>query len=152
MPMLEGARGTDTDALSFSKADYEALAAFRYALRRFLRFSEDAARSHGITPQQHQLLLTIKGFPGRDWATVRELAERLKLRHHSVVGEIDRAASAGLVIRSPHADDRRVVEVRLTPAGERMLASLTAAHRQELQSMREELVALGGLLATRSEP
>lgn len=138
------------DGLTFSKAEYEAVAAFRHELRRFLRFSEDAARSHGLTPQQHQLLLTIKGFPGRDWATIREIAERLQLRHHSVVGEIDRAVSAGLVTRSPHPTDRRAVDIRLTPAGETVLASLTAAHQHELTRMRGQLAALGEVAASRS--
>ncbi|MEO6753630.1 MAG: helix-turn-helix domain-containing protein, partial [Chthoniobacteraceae bacterium] len=73
-----------------SKSQYEVLAAFRFALRRFLRFSEDAATAAGITPQQHQALLAIKGFPARDRVTVGELAERLQIRHHSAVGLIDR--------------------------------------------------------------
>lgn len=129
-------------ARRFDKADYEALSAFRYALRRFLRFSEDAARAHGITPQQHQLLLAIKGFPGRDWASIRELSERLQLRHHSVVGEVDRAAQAGLVVREPHPVDRRAVAVSLTPSGERLLASLTAVHRGELLRVHTQLAAV----------
>ena len=137
MAALDGRAGP------FRKQDYEALARFRYALRRFVRFSEDAARRHGITPQQHQLLLAIKGFQGRDWATVGELAERLQLRHHSVVGEIDRAEAAGLVVRTPHPEDRRAVEVRTTAAGERMLASLTEVHRRELESIRTAFAALG---------
>lgn len=137
------------DGPTVSKAEYEALAAFRYQLRRFLRFSEGAARSHGLTPQQHQLLLALKGFPARDWATISELAERLQLRHHSVVGEIDRAVAAGLVHRSPHAADRRAVEIRLTPQGETVLASLTQAHRGELRRMREQLAALGEVAAAR---
>lgn len=137
------------DGPAIGKAEYEALAAFRYELRRFLRFSERAARSHGLTPQQHQLLLALKGFPARDWATISELAERLQLRHHSVVGEIDRAVSAGLVHRSPHAADRRAVEIRLTPQGETVLASLTATHRGELQRMRERLASLGEVAASR---
>ena len=124
---------------AFSKAEYEAVAAFRYALRRFLRFSEEAARAAGVTPQRHQLLLAVKGFPARDWATVRELAERLQLRHHTVVGEIDRAERAGLVARTPHREDRRAVEIRLTPAGEHLLASLTAVHRQELVRVHAQL-------------
>jgi DNA-binding MarR family transcriptional regulator len=141
-----------TDGTPFSKAEYEALAAFRHELRRFLRFSEEAARRHGITPQQHQLLLALKGFPGRDWATIRELADRLQLRHHSVVGEVDRAAAAGLVARAPHAADRRAVEVRLTADGERLLQSLTAAHRGELRRVRRRLAALEPLLPPGSDP
>lgn len=131
---------------AFRKQDYEALARFRHALRRFVRFSENAARRHGITPQQHQLLLSIKGFPGRDWATVGELAERLQLRHHSVVGEIDRAEAAGLVVRTAHPESRRAVGVRTTALGERILASLTGVHQRELESIRSEFAVLGELL------
>ena len=74
-----------------TKQDFEALARFRFGIRRYLRFSEETVRSHGLTPQHYQLLLALKGFPGRDWATVRELAERLQLRHHSVVVILPRA-------------------------------------------------------------
>lgn len=117
---------------SVSKAEYEALAAFRYGLRQFLRFSESAARDQGITPQQHQLLLAVKGFPGRDWATVSELADRLQLQQQSVVGIIDRLEKIQLVGRYPHPDDHRVTEVHLTPAGESVLETLTIVHREEL--------------------
>jgi DNA-binding MarR family transcriptional regulator len=130
---------------SIAKAEYERLARFRYALRRFLRFSEEAALAHGITPQQHQLLLAAKGFPGRDWATVRELAERLQRRHPSVVGVTDRAAARARGVRVAHRADRRVVEVHVTEQGERVLGALTAAHREELARMRDELMGLGGL-------
>src|SRR5580704_6134705 len=91
------------------KSQYEALAAFRFALRRFIRFSENAAQAAGITAQQYQALLAIKGFPGRDTITVGELAERLQLRHHSAVGLIDRLAAEKLVVRLPSAEDRRRV-------------------------------------------
>ena len=86
---------------SFSKQDFERLADFRYRLRRFQRFSEEAAQRHGITMLQYLLLLQIKGFPGRDWATVAELAERLQSHHHSVVGLISRCEQQQLVARSP---------------------------------------------------
>ena len=75
---------------SLSKADYEALAEFRYALRKFLGFSEAAASEHGVTPQQYQALLAIEGFPGRNWVTVGELAEQMRIAHHSAVGLVDR--------------------------------------------------------------
>lgn len=126
----------------FSKSDYDVLAHFRYELRRFLRFGENAARQHGITPQQHQLLLAIKGYPGREWATLSELADRLQLRHHSVVGIVDRTVRAGLVTRTADVRDRRMVDVRLTPTGEQVLAELTAVHRQELQRMSSTFKAL----------
>src|SRR5215472_11219207 len=101
-----------------SKAEFEAIAAFRYAIRKFLRFSEQAARKEGITPQQHQLLLALKGFPGRDAATVTELAERLQMRQHSMVGLVDRSVAQGLVRREPGTVDRRHVFIHLTSAGE----------------------------------
>lgn len=123
-----------------SKAQYEQLAAFRYSLRQFLHFSEDAAHAAGITPQHHQALLAIKGFPGRNWVTVGELAERLQLRHHSVVGLVDRLASEKLVSRAPSAEDRRQVYVELTRRGEAVLEKLSAAHTQQLKRLGPELL------------
>lgn len=121
------------------KEQYETLAAFRYALRRFIHFSEEAARATGITPQQHQALLAIKGFPGRDAVTVGDLAERLQLRHHSVVGLVDRLVVEKLVMRVPAKEDRRQVLVQLTPRGEKTLAMLSALHREQLQQIGPEL-------------
>jgi DNA-binding MarR family transcriptional regulator len=117
------------------KSDFEALSEFRYQLRRFLRFSEEAVQSEGLTPLQYQLLLQIKGFPGRDWANVGELAERLQAKHHGVVALITRCEGAGLVRRSSAAADRRQVEVRLTPHGERALTRLAQLHRDQLASL-----------------
>ena len=125
--------------LAATEADIEAIAAFRYAIRRFLRFSEQAARREHITPQQHQLLLAIKGFPQRDFATVSELAHRLQMRQHSVVGLIDRTVRHGLVRRERGTEDRREVFIFLTDQGEALLARLTALHRQELAAMRHVL-------------
>ena len=116
-----------------SKSQYETLAEFRFALRKFLRFSEDAAASEGITPQQHQALLAVKGFPGRDHVSVSELAERLQIRHHSAVGLIDRLVVEKLVLRESSPNDRRSVHVRLTTRAEKMLAGLSAAHREQLR-------------------
>jgi DNA-binding MarR family transcriptional regulator len=124
------------------KAQHETLAAFRYALRRFLHFSEAAARAAGLTPQQHQALLAIKGFPGRDRVTVGELAERLQLRHHSTVGLIDRLAREKLVGRAPSPEDRRRVLVQLTPRGEKTLEKLSALHQTQLRHMGPELSRL----------
>jgi DNA-binding MarR family transcriptional regulator len=118
------------------KADYEALAEFRYQLRRFLRFSEDVTRAAGITPLQYQLLIQVKGFPGRDWATVGELAERLQAKHHGVVALISRCEALGLVQRRTSAQDQRRVEIRLTPQGERCAGELAALHRDEFASLR----------------
>jgi DNA-binding MarR family transcriptional regulator len=121
------------------KQDYEQLAAFRYGLRTFLRFSESAARRQGLTPQPHQLLLAVKGFPGRDYANISELGERLQLTHHSVVGIVDRSERAGLVYRENAPTDHRTVYVRLSPPGEPVLASLTLAHREELARLSQYL-------------
>ncbi len=123
------------EAKKLSKSQYERLAEFRHALRQFLHFSEQAASAAGITPQQHQALLAIKGFPGRDHVTVGELAERLQLRHHSTVGLIDRLVADNLAERTPSAQDRRQVLVQLTRHGETVLASLASTHRQELKRM-----------------
>jgi len=130
-----------------SKEEYEVLAAFRYAVRQFLRFSESAARQHGLTPQQHQLLLAVKGFPGRDWATISELAERLQLRHQSVIGIINRCEIADLVHRSSHPQDGRVIEVHLTAQGDRVLQSLTVAHRDELRRLSKDFLVIQSLSA-----
>lgn len=118
---------------TISKKEYEVLAAFRYRMRQFLRFSEEAARVHGMTPQQHQLLLSIKGFPGREYATITELTERLQLKHHSVVGIIDRSVLAGLVERRQSSEDKRVIEIRLTHHGETRLAAM----RHEMGALLE---------------
>jgi DNA-binding MarR family transcriptional regulator len=112
------------------------LAQFRYALRKFLRFSENAARQCGVTPQQHQLLLGIAGHTGRGSATVSELAEFLQERHHSVVGLIERAAHNGLVQRTQDTEDRRIVIVSLTRRGASLLARLSQLHHQEVQRVR----------------
>jgi len=120
---------------ALTKQDFEALARFRFGIRRYLRFSEETVRGHGVTPQQYQLMLAIKGFPGRDWAVVRELAERLQLRHHSVVELVNRAQSQGLVHRTADPDDARAVRVLLTDQGEQLLGRLSALHRDELRRM-----------------
>ena len=120
-----------------SKADFEALAGFRYQLRRFLRFSEEATRASGVMPLQYQLMLQIKGYPGRDWATVAELAERLQAKHHGAVALVSRCEAAGLVERRPSRGDQRRVEVGLTPAGEHKLEHLARLHRDELLSIQD---------------
>ncbi len=122
-----------------SKAQYEMLAAFRYALRQFFHFSEKAAQVAGITPQQHQALLAIKGFPGRDRVTVGELAERLQLRHHSTVGLIDRLVAENLVLREASTVDRRQVRIGLTRHGENVLGKLTSTHRKQLKRIGPKL-------------
>jgi DNA-binding MarR family transcriptional regulator len=122
-----------------TKKDFEALARFRFGIRRYLRFSEETVRRHGVTPQQYQLMLALKGFPNRDWAVVRELADRLQLRHHSVVELITRAQREGFVARTTDPDDARAVRVALTDEGERLLGRLSALHRDELRRMNSIL-------------
>jgi DNA-binding MarR family transcriptional regulator len=127
------------------KEDYVALAGFRKALRRFLRFAEEGAREAGITPQQHQVLLAIAGRPNRDWASISELSDSLQLKHHATVGLVDRCQSAGLVRRTQNPDDRRIVQVSLTPAGEDIVRRLTlrnVATVRELGKMTEDLEEL----------
>nr|WP_205629678.1 MarR family winged helix-turn-helix transcriptional regulator [Jiangella muralis] len=133
-------KGGHVESAPLTKDDYEALARFRFGIRQYLRFSEVTVRSHGLTPQQYQLLLALKGFPGREWATIAELAERLQLRHHSVVELVNRARDQGLVQRAVHPADARAVRVQLTPDGQGALARLGALHRDELRRM-------GGALA-----
>lgn len=124
---------------ALTKHDFEALARFRSGIRRYLRFSEETVRAHGVTPQQYQLLLALKGFPDREWATVRELADRLQLRHHSVVELVNRAQARELVDRGPHPDDARMVRIQLTEDGEQTLAHLSALHRDELRRLDASL-------------
>lgn len=125
-----------------TKAEYEMLAALRFALRQFLRFSEDAAQGAKLTPQQHQALLAIKGFPGRDTVNVSELAERLQLRHHSAVELIDRLENEALVKRTPHESDGRKVVIGLTGRGEQVLEKLSEAHREQLRRIGPQLTRL----------
>jgi DNA-binding MarR family transcriptional regulator len=119
-----------------SKADFETLAQFRYELRRFLRFSEEVTHRNGVTPLQYLLMLQIKGFPGREWATVAELADRLQAKHHGVVALVSRCETAGWVRRVASRDDKRRVEVHLTADGEECLEQLARLHREELRSVQ----------------
>jgi DNA-binding MarR family transcriptional regulator len=123
-----------------SERDYRALARFRHALRVFLRFSEQAARHAGLAPNQHQLLLAIRGWDGEDTGpTISDIALQLQLQHHSVVELVNRAVMAGLVVRQPDPDDRRRQRLALTDHGARKIAALTAAHRDELRRFRQEM-------------
>jgi DNA-binding MarR family transcriptional regulator len=126
-------RSRGTGRLELRDADYARLAQFRYLLRQFLVFSEDAAEQAGLTPQQHQALLAIKGHAGSDPLTTGVLAQRLTVRHHSAVGLVDRLASKGLVRRSQGPVDRRQVLLDLTPKAEALLRNLSVAHRDELK-------------------
>jgi len=119
-----------------SKKDFETLSHFRYQLRRFLRFSEEATHLHGITHLQYQLLLHIRGFPDREWATVSELAERLQSPDLGVVSLIWGCEKVGLVQRQGGRSDRREVEVHLTPEGNAVLNALAGQHRDELLKLQ----------------
>jgi DNA-binding MarR family transcriptional regulator len=121
-----------------SDTEYGVLARFRFALRVFLRFSEDAARAAGVTPSQHQLLLAVRGFPTGE-PTISDVAEWLQLRHHSTVELIDRAVEADLLVRQTDEADRRRQRLALTEHGERVLASLSTAHEEELRRFHEEM-------------
>jgi DNA-binding MarR family transcriptional regulator len=126
---------------NLTKADYESLAEFRYALRKFLGFSEAAATEHGVSPQQYQALLAIEGFPQRNWVTLGELAEQMRIAHHSAVGLVDRMEYLGLVKRTPSPEDRRKVQVTLTRKGRRLLEKLYLVHRAELRSFGPLLIS-----------
>ena len=112
-----------------SKRDLEAMSAFRYDLRKFLRASEEIANAAGITTLQYQLLLHVRGFPDRQWATVGELAERLQAAPNGTASLVSRCESAGLVARRTDPSDRRQVQVHLTPKGEALLLELAAKHK-----------------------
>ena len=140
-----------SDTALISKTEYEVLAEFRFALRRFTRFSDSAVEEVGLTPQHHHALLAIKGFPGRDQITVGELAERLQIRHHSAVGLANRLEAEDLINRTSSPDDRRKVLISLTERGLLILEKLSAAHREELRRLSPQLRLLLGRIAKLSE-
>ena len=131
----------DDVPFSVSDADYLTLAAFRAALRGFLRVSEDLAHDLGLTPQQHQALLAVRGYPGGD-PTVGQLAQRLQVHHNSAVGLVTRLAKQGYVRREASKEDLRRMHVSLTPKGHGVLDKLTEAHRIELRKIGPEIVQL----------
>ena len=128
------------DARLLNKSDFEILADFRYQIRKFVRFSEQVARQHGIKPLQYLLLLQIKGYPGRDWATIGELAVRLLAQHHGVVALVSRCEKQGFVKRRRSSEDRRRIEIHLLRKGERVLDELARLHRAELLSLQGRFV------------
>jgi DNA-binding MarR family transcriptional regulator len=133
-------------------ADYRALADFRFQIRRFLHFSEEAARYEGLEPQQHQFLLTVRALTGAHGPTVGEIAGHLLIRHHSAVGLADRLVDRGLVERARGIGDRRQVWIRLTTLGEQAIMRLSATHRAVLLNTGPGLVeSLGALLRQRRE-
>lgn len=131
-----------------SQADYEALSQFRYLIRCFLEFSQDAAKEEGLTPRQHQALLAIKGFPGGRPVAIGDLAERLRLRHHTTVELVDRLSEAALVERVLDPSDQRRVLLKLTDVAADHLAKLSAAHLDELSRIEP---LLKQVLSRRSE-
>lgn len=123
------------------QTDLRALAAFRFELRSFLAFSEEAARAAGIEPQQHQLLLALGGLPLKQRPNIRTLAERLCVQHQTAVALVDKLAERGLVRRERSLEDKREVLVRLTDAGSDLLQELSRQHRLHLQSVGPEMLA-----------
>ncbi len=130
--------------------DYQALAEFRYQMRRFLHLSEETARAAGIEPQQHQLMLAVKGIPDGEEPRIAYLAERLQIQHHSAVELADRMEKKSLIIRMRAESDRREVHVQLTTRGERVLAELTKHMKAELRTAAPALVATLRRLTARS--
>jgi DNA-binding MarR family transcriptional regulator len=132
-----------------SPTEYRALAEVRYRLRRFVNFSEERARAAGVEPQQHQLLLAIRGLPESLVPTIRTVAERLQIHHNSAVELVERTARRGLVVKRTGASDRRQVLLEVTARGRAVLEKLAVAHRTELASMAPDLLdALSALVAT----
>ena len=134
------------------KQRLQALSEFRFRLRSFLRFSEDAARDAGITVLQYQLMLHTQGFADRDWASVGEIAERLQAQPHGVVALVTRCEAAGLVRRMASAVDRRQVEVHLTAKGRRILRTLAKAHAGELSELAEAIRLASGIQESDGAP
>jgi len=126
-----------------NQEDFATLSQFRFQLRRFVHWSEDLTRRARITNLQYLLLLHIKGFPGREWATVGELAERLVAKHHGTVALVTRCEKLGLVERRTGRTNGRIVEVHLTRKGSRLVTSLARQHRDELLRL-EGLFAVPG--------
>jgi DNA-binding MarR family transcriptional regulator len=126
--------------------DYAALAQFRYAIRKFFRFSELESSKVGLSMQQYQVLLSIRAFPGKEEITITELAEWLQIRHHSAVGLVDRLEARGLVLRKRGRVDKREVCLRLTAKGKRILENLALLNKQELKRLKPQIKQLANLL------
>jgi len=124
----------------FNLQDFQALAEFRYNIRRFMRASEQILRPAGLKPQQYQLLLHIKGLPQAKQATIGEIAERLQIQHHSTVELVDRMSARGLIKRKRASEDRRQVLLELTPKGEKVIREMAHMHREELKNTGPALV------------
>ena len=121
--------------------DYIALANFRYAMRKFLNFSRTTLASEaGLTPEQYEALLALKAFASPNGMMIRELSERLQVKHHTTVSLVDKLQRLRFVRRSPGADDRRTVCVSLTPTGSRVLAKVAVLHRREMRVRSPEMI------------
>ena len=128
------------------KKDYEALAVFRYAIRKFFRFSEQESSKLGLSMRQYQAMLTILGFPGKSEITMGEMAEWLQIKHHSAVGLVDRLQSQNLVRRKKDKKDKRIVCIGLTRKGERILEKLASLNKEELKRLKPQIRQLSDLL------
>jgi DNA-binding MarR family transcriptional regulator len=128
--------------VKLTKTEYATLADLRYSLRQFMHFSEERARAAGMTPQQHQALLAIKGHPEHSVVTIGELAERLQICHHSAVGLASRLVRKGYVTRKKHAEDRRQVYLELTMRSEKLLENLSVAHKEQLHRIGPQIESL----------
>jgi DNA-binding MarR family transcriptional regulator len=124
---------TAEEQFQLSTRDYADLAAFRHALRGFLRFSEALAAHEGLTSRHYQAMLILRGWPDGQPVSINDLAQQLLIKHNSAVGLVDRLAHECLVVRSASTVDRRKVELRLSPRGRQVLARLAAMHRDELR-------------------
>jgi len=133
---------TQVSAFKVSDEDYLMLASFRAALRKFLRTSEDIAHNLGLTPQRHQAMLAVRGFPGDEPPTVGALAAKLHIRHNSAVGLVTRLVNEGYLRREKSKLDQRRQHVRLTPKGQAVLDKLTEAHRTELRHIGPDITRL----------
>ncbi len=144
MPGKTGRKGGPPRPAALSAADYLRLGAFRYSLRRFLHFSESQTARLGLTGQQYQAMLVLKSGAGRTPVTINDLAREMFIRHNSAVGLVDRLVARGLVARAVVPDDRRRVRLRLTAAGERVLARLASIHRHKLRRIGPNIYRMLG--------
>jgi DNA-binding MarR family transcriptional regulator len=135
----------------FTADDYRALAEFRYQIRRFLHYSEGAARAAGRSPQHHQLLLAVKGIPAGVRPTINEVAARLHIRHHSAVELTNRLTARRLIRKRQDDSDRRRVLLEITPFGEALLRKLSVIHHAQLQSAGKDLIRSLEELLTHNE-
>lgn len=138
-PLTDRQKGEQPPPAGLSAHEYALLAAFRYALRSFMRFSESAAEDVGLAAQHYQAMLVVRGWPEDRGVTINDLAQQLLIRHNSAVGLVDRLDRQGLVTREPSPNDGRKVYLRLTAKGDRVLGKLASVHREELRRIEPQL-------------